>query len=102
MARREKTDWTDEEWAFEAPRPRPRVIHTGPGRHECGGVYLCAGCRRYCGWCNGAPDDGPDMCNACWYRAQRLAGRATCLALIRATRIVRALRARYAAGAARS
>lgn len=33
---------------------------------ECGGVFYCPGCERVVGWCRGAGDDMPELCDDCW------------------------------------
>ena len=33
-------------------------------------VFVCKGCKRRCGACYGAADDGPEMCDRCWAAAQ--------------------------------
>lgn len=44
------------------------VTHAGDCT-GCGGIYQCAGCRRWVGWCFGAADDMPDHCDDCWSKA---------------------------------
>ena len=43
----------------------PAVVHV-PDCDGCGGIYLCPGCQRLCGWCFGCGDDMPDHCDDCW------------------------------------
>lgn len=31
----------------------------------CGGTYVCNRCERVFGWCTGALDDTPGLCDAC-------------------------------------
>lgn len=33
--------------------------------YECGGTYTCNRCDREFGWCSGAMDDTPALCDAC-------------------------------------
>jgi hypothetical protein len=34
-------------------------------REPCGGIFVCAACGKLKGWCCGACDDTPDLCNDC-------------------------------------
>lgn len=34
---------------------------------HCGGVYVCIRCARACGYCFGASDDMPAVCDDCWH-----------------------------------
>jgi hypothetical protein len=33
--------------------------------HPCGGVFVCAACEKLKGWCCGAADELPDLCDDC-------------------------------------
>ncbi len=33
---------------------------------DCGGTFRCARCKKTVGWCCGASDNRPDVCDACW------------------------------------
>ena len=46
---------------------RPRVKHARGC--PCGGSYICAGCRREVGYCDGGSDDMPHHCDDCWAKA---------------------------------
>lgn len=72
----EQTEWSSEDWIAELPfieAPKPAVKHQ-PGHqsslHEtCGGVFRCARCEGYFGWCYGATDgtEADEWCDDCWY-----------------------------------
>ena len=36
----------------------------------CGGVFVCPWCERTVGYCMGAADDAPALCDDCWGKAQ--------------------------------
>lgn len=43
-----------------------RRDRTGVTRaHECGGEYTCPRCERLLGWCIGAADGTPALCDEC-------------------------------------
>ncbi len=65
-----------------------RIIHAGP-RNKCmlghtvdvkpprgkrSLTYQCKACRRRICWCNGAADDRPNHCDACWMKAEKREG----------------------------
>jgi hypothetical protein len=33
----------------------------------CGGVFECGDCGQLVGWCKGADDEEPDLCDVCWH-----------------------------------
>jgi len=47
------------------PESIPPVIHA-PGCEGCGGVYQCTRCGNICGWCYGAWDNMPALCDDCF------------------------------------
>lgn len=36
-------------------------------RYDCGGTYVCNRCERVCGFCFGAADDTPGICDDCLF-----------------------------------
>ncbi len=42
-----------------------RAIHIEDCNKECGGIYVCPGCIRVCGWCFGGSDSQSDFCDDC-------------------------------------
>jgi hypothetical protein len=78
-----QTEWTTDEWLAHQPGPRPAVEHAADCKlhgHNlrflvptgCGGVYRCAKCGRYVGWCCGCVlgDGKDDLCDECWARSE--------------------------------
>jgi hypothetical protein len=76
----QQTEWDSDEWTEELPfieHPKPVVKHQPgcPGFHPpvvcwpCGGVFVCARCGGYFGWCYGAADgtEADEWCDDCWY-----------------------------------
>ena len=54
-------------------RPLNRLRPYGRHSNDCdceGRFYRCAGCGRMARWCNGAHDELPEHCDACWWKAQ--------------------------------
>lgn len=44
---------------------RPLQAHA-PDCRGCAGTYICNRCDRVCGWCFGAVDDAPGICDDCF------------------------------------
>jgi hypothetical protein len=42
-----------------------RTTCNGAPMYECGGTYKCNRCEREFGWCIGAYDDTPALCDEC-------------------------------------
>ena len=42
------------------------AVHASDCDGSCPGTYTCRGCERACGWCFGAADEHPDLCDDCW------------------------------------
>lgn len=47
----------------------PSPITHAPDCTGCRGIFKCAGCLKFFGWCVGAADDMPDHCDDCWSKA---------------------------------
>lgn len=60
--------WTRAEWALRqatVERPATHVVHESCS-YACGGVFRCARCNNFYGWCCGATDgEHNDWCNLC-------------------------------------
>lgn len=50
-----------------------RLLMNGAPWHLCGGTYVCPRCEREFGWCIGAADDTPSLCDECAVFIQELA-----------------------------
>ncbi len=54
-------------------------FRTPPHAHQCdvdacGGLFMCHECDRFVGWCLGAADDEPGLCDECWSVKHRKPG----------------------------
>jgi hypothetical protein len=54
------------------PMTTTHATHAADCDTRCGGTYVCSRCDRAFGWCNGAFDDMPALCDDCANLIQEL------------------------------
>jgi hypothetical protein len=65
VANREDSAPCDETGPVQHAADCARMSVDGRPVHECGGAYTCPRCESDFGWCIGAYDDTPALCDEC-------------------------------------
>jgi hypothetical protein len=55
------------------------LVMSGVRVGTCGGTYVCTGCERKVGWCFGAADNMPELCDECWAEVTQKREEAACM-----------------------